>query len=116
MSRPRVHETKTSALMPVIAHRITYDRIIDAQTLITYLPPRMPARFATAELTRQRIVPWKRITSMSKIEYFWNQARRVLRKGKGIDKYFLFLKRCMFRFNHGSPSQEFNLLKLCRKI
>jgi transposase len=47
------------------------------------------------------------------IENFWNQAKRVLRKYNGIPRknFYLFLKECEFRFNYGSPKQQFAQLK-----
>ncbi len=46
-------------------------------------------------------------------ENFWNQAKRHLRKYNGIPKkhFPLFLKECEFRFNFGSPAEQFNTLK-----
>jgi len=48
------------------------------------------------------------------IENFWNQAKRVLRKYNGIPRknFYLFLKECEFRFNYGSPKQQFAQLKI----
>ena len=47
------------------------------------------------------------------IENFWNQAKRVLRKYNGIPRknFYLFLKECEFRFNYGSPKQQFVQLR-----
>ena len=47
------------------------------------------------------------------IENFWNQAKRVLRKYNGIPRknFYLFLKECEFRFNYGSPKQQFGQLR-----
>ena len=47
------------------------------------------------------------------IENFWNQAKRVLRKYNGIPRkhFYLFLKECEFRFNYGSPKQQFAQIK-----
>ena len=47
------------------------------------------------------------------IENFWNQAKRVLRKYNGIDRksFPLFLKECEFRFNFGTLSPQFRILR-----
>lgn len=47
------------------------------------------------------------------IENFWNQAKRHLRKYNGIPRknFYLFLKECEFRFNYGSPKQQFLQLR-----
>gem|GEM_PF-4820369 len=49
------------------------------------------------------------------IENFWSQSKRVLRKYNGTpSKHFLlFLKKCEFRFNYGSPRQLPKTLRLC---
>lgn len=51
---------------------------------------------------------------LNAIQNFWIQARRVLRKYNGISKnsFTLFLKECEFRFNYGTPKQQFTTLKL----
>ncbi|MGH6969078.1 MAG: IS1595 family transposase [Stellaceae bacterium] len=55
----------------------------------------------------------KRGHPINGIENFWNQAKRVLRKYNGIPRknFYLFLKECEFRFNYGSPKQQFVQLK-----
>lgn len=52
------------------------------------------------------------------IENFWNQAKRILQKYNGIpvDAFPLFLKECEFRFNHGTPKNQLNILKIWTKI
>ena len=52
------------------------------------------------------------------IENFWNQAKRVLRKYNGIPRknFYLFLKECEFRFNYGSPKQQFGQLRKWAKL
>ena len=48
------------------------------------------------------------------IENFWSQAKRVLRKHNGInrDSFFLFLKKCEFRFNCSTPKQQLKTLRI----
>ena len=52
------------------------------------------------------------------MESFWNQYKRVLRKYYGIDRKScpLSLKKCEFRFNHGTPKQQLKTLRLWRSI
>ena len=47
------------------------------------------------------------------IQNFWNQIKHVLRKYNGTSKnsLALFLKECEFRFNYGTPKQQFDTLK-----
>jgi len=49
------------------------------------------------------------------IENFWSQAKRTLRKDNGIHKasFPLFLKEGEFRFNHGTPKQQLEILRDC---
>ena len=49
---------------------------------------------------------------INRIETFWNQAKRLLRKYNGIPKqHFHLFKECGFRFNYGSPRQQLKTLK-----
>ncbi|OOS06125.1 hypothetical protein B0188_02625 [[Haemophilus] felis] len=41
------------------------------------------------------------------IENFWNQAKRILRKYNGINRK----KECEFRFNFGTPKEQFKTLR-----
>ena len=47
------------------------------------------------------------------IEYFWNQAKRHLRRFNGIPKqnFYLFLKECEWRCNGGNHRELLNQLK-----
>lgn len=50
------------------------------------------------------------------IENLWNQSKRVLRKYNGTPRkhFFLFLKKCEFRFNHRHGNLYRAVLKLLR--
>lgn len=45
---------------------------------------------------------------------FWDESQKILRKYNGIDRksFPLFLKECEFRFNYGTPKEQFQTLKL----
>lgn len=50
---------------------------------------------------------------IDRIENFWSQAKRHLRRFNGIPRahFHLFLKECEWRFNYGNPAQLRNVLK-----
>lgn len=50
---------------------------------------------------------------INEIENFWNQAKRHLRKFKGIlkESFWLFLEECEWRFNNPSPKEQITQLK-----
>lgn len=50
-------------------------------------------------------------THINGIENFWSQDKRVLRKYNGLPRknFHLFLKKCEFRFNYGSPKQQLEI-------
>jgi transposase len=55
----------------------------------------------------------KRSHHINGIENFWNKAKHSLRRYNGIlrKNFYLFLKECEFRFNYGSPKQQFDPLR-----
>ena len=50
---------------------------------------------------------------INSIEYFWNQAKRHMRKFNGVPKqhFGLFLKECEWRFNNSNPSAQLTQLR-----
>ena len=50
---------------------------------------------------------------INRIENFWNQAKRHLRKFNGVpkDHFYLYLKECEWRFNNPDPVKQINILK-----
>ena len=50
---------------------------------------------------------------INSIKNFWNQAKRHLRKFKGVpkDHFLLFLKECEWRFNNSDPQIQLSQLK-----
>jgi Transposase and inactivated derivatives len=107
-----VTDTKSSTLMPVIAHKIAPDSIVYTDSYGSY------NALDVSEFHHYRI---NHSTGFAKgknhingIENFWNQAKRVLRKYNGIntDSFSLFLKECEFRFNYGTPKQQLKTLRI----
>ena len=107
-----VDDTKADTLMHIIRQKIKPDSIVytdyyrsyNALDVSGFHHHRINHSTHFAEPGRNHI---------NGIENFWNQAKRVLRKYNGIPKqhFHLFIKECEFRFNHGSPKEQFTLLK-----
>ena len=53
-----------------------------------------------------------KINHIIRIDSFWNQTKRHIRKFKGIlrDLFHLFLKECHWRFNRGNPKEKLRQL------
>jgi len=51
------------------------------------------------------------------IENFWNQAKRHMRKFKGVPKaqFSLYLKECEWRFNNSDLSDQLLVIRQCVK-
>jgi len=106
-----VGDTRSATLMPVIQRKIAPDSIVYTDSYRSY------NALDVSGFHHQRInhsVDFARGKNhINGIENFWNQAKRVLRKYNGIpkDTFHLFLKECEFRFNYGTPKQQFNIIK-----
>lgn len=106
-----VQNTKTDTLLTVIKKKIQPDSIVYTDCYHSY------DVLDVSEFTHYRINHSthfaERRNHINGIENFWNQAKRVLRKYNGIDRksFPLFLKECEFRFNYGTPSQQFKILR-----
>lgn len=106
-----VGDTRSVTLMPVIQRKIAPDSIVYTDSYRSY------NALDVSGFHHERI---NHSTNFARgknhingIENFWSQAKRVLRKYNGIPKHTfpLFLKECEFRFNYGTPRQQFNILK-----
>ena len=106
-----VDDTRSVTLMPVIQRKIAPDSIVYTDSYGSY------NALDVSGLHHERI---NHSTDFARgknhingIENFWNQAKRVMRKYNGIPKstFPLFLKECEFRFNYGTPKQQFKTLK-----
>ena len=106
-----VNDTRSATLMPVIQRKIAPDSIVYTDSYRSY------NALDVSGFHHERI---NHSTDFARgknhingIENFWNQAKRVMRKYNGIPKetFPLFLKECEFRFNYGTPKQQFKTLK-----
>jgi transposase len=106
-----VSNTKSKTLMKVVRRKVAPDSIVYTDAYRSY------NALDVSAFHHQRVNHSERFAEGSNhingIENFWNQAKRVLRKYNGIPKtsFPLFLKECEFRFNYGSPKQQFETLK-----
>ncbi|WAC49434.1 IS1595 family transposase [Asticcacaulis sp. SL142] len=107
-----IPDAKAATLMPIIRKKIQPDSIVYTDTFSSY------SALDVSEFHHSRINHSKPFADkqnhINGIENFWNQAKRVLRKYNGIPRqnFFLFLKECEFRFNHGSPKDQLKTLRL----
>jgi len=106
-----VIDTKTSTLMPIITDKIAPDSIVYTDSYRSYNALDV-TNFHHHRINHSRLFA-NGNNHINGIENFWNQAKRVLRKYNGIPKksFPLFLKECEFRFNYGSPKQQFKQLR-----
>jgi len=101
-----VADASSKALLTALKTRVKADSVVYTDNLASY------NILDVSGFTHRRVDHSKTFVStrgnhINRIENFWNQSKRVLRKYNGISgKYFfLFLKECEFRFNYGSPRQ-----------
>jgi len=106
-----VCDTRSITLMPVIQRKIAPDSIVYTDSYRSYNA--LDVSGFHHERINHSIDFARGKNHINGIENFWNQAKRVLRKYNGIPKntFPLFLKECEFRFNYGTPKQQFNTIK-----
>lgn len=106
-----VPNTKTDTLMPVITSKIKPDSVVYTDSYRSY------NALDVSDFKHFRINHFsefaKGYNHINGIENFWSQAKRILRKYNGINKknFHLFIKECEFRFNYGTPSHQFKILR-----
>ena len=106
-----VSDTKASTLMPIIARKIAPDSVVYTDCYRSYNALDV-SDFYHERINHSRLFATGK-NHINGVENFWNQAKRVLRKYNGINpkSFPLFLKECEFRFNYGSPNNQFKILK-----
>ena len=106
-----VADAKSATLMPIIRKKIKPDSLVYTDTFRSYNVLDV-SEFKHYRINHSKLFADKK-NHINGIENFWNQAKRVLRKYNGIPRknFFLFLKECEFRFNHGSPKQQIKILR-----
>ena len=107
-----IPDAKSRTLLGIIRERIQPDSVVYTDGFLSY------DVLDVSEFHHVRINHSERFVEdrnhINRIENFWNQAKRHLRRYNGIPKthFHLFLKECEWRFNHRPPS---NLLKMLRR-
>ena len=106
-----VSDTKASTPMPIIARKIAPDSVVYTDCYRSYNALDV-SDFYHERINHSRLFATGK-NHINGVENFWNQAKRVLRKYNGINpkSFPLFLKKCEFRFNYGSPKNQFKILK-----
>ncbi len=106
-----VGDTRSATLMPVIQRKIAPDSVVYTDSYRSYNA--LDVSGFHHERINHSIDFARGKNHINGIENFWNQAKRVLRKYNGVPKstFPLFLKECEFRFNYGTPKQQFRTLK-----
>ncbi|STZ09917.1 Transposase and inactivated derivatives [Moraxella caviae] len=109
-----VKDTKTNTLMPIITSKIKPDSIVYTDSYKSYNALDV-SDFKHFRINHSKEFVHKNDVKnhINGIENFWNQSKRILRKYNGIDKknFHLFIKKCEFRFNYGTPSQKLKTLR-----
>ena len=107
-----IPDAKATTLMPIIRKKIQPDSIVYTDTFGSYSALDV-SEFHHSRINHSKLFADKQ-NHINGIENFWNQAKRVLRKYNGIPRqyFFLFLKECEFRFNHGSPKEQLKSLRI----
>ncbi len=106
-----VSNTKAETLMPLIVNKVAPDSFVYTDCYRSYNALDVSSSHHQRINHSQLFGQGK--NHINGIENFWNQAKRVLRKYNGIprESFPLFLKECEFRFNYGTPKQQFGTLK-----
>jgi transposase len=106
-----IDDTKSDTLMPIIRQKIKPDSIVYTDCYRRYNALDV-SEFHHHRINHSTHFAEQNTNHINGIENFWNQAKRVLRKYNGIPKqhFHLFIKECEFRFNFGSPKEQFNTL------
>ena len=105
-----ISDAKSSTLLPIIQDRVIPDSIVYTDTFNSYNALDI-AGFKHERINHSKLFADKR-NHINRIENFWNQAKRHMRKFNGIPKknFRLFLKECEWRFNFPSPKKQLEML------
>ena len=106
-----IPNTQTATLLPIIREQVKPDSIVYTDCYKSY------DVLDVSEFSHLRINHSthfaERQNHINGIENFWNQAKRHLRKFKGIPKehFELYLKECEWRFNSSEIKVQISILK-----
>jgi transposase len=107
-----IQDTKTDTLLPIIRRKVVPDSVVYTDSYRSYNALDV-SEFHHHRINHSTHFAEQKHNHINGIENFWNQAKRVLRKYNGVPQknFHLFIKECEFRFNYGSPKQQFATLK-----
>lgn len=106
-----IADAKSTTLVPIIEEKVIPDSIVYSDCWRGY------NTLDVTDFKHYRINHSKlfadRKNHINRIENFWNQAKRHLRKFNGIPKeqFQLFLKECEWRFNNPNPKNQLKQIK-----
>ncbi|MFN9253305.1 MAG: IS1595 family transposase [Holosporaceae bacterium] len=106
-----ISDVSSTTLLPIIASKVVPDSIVYSDCWRSYNALDVSG-FKHYRINHSKIFADKH-NHLNGIENFWNQAKRHMRKFKGIPKthFELFLKECEWRFNNPSPKAQLDNLK-----
>ena len=106
-----IQDTKTNTLMPIIREKIVPDSVVYTDCYHSYNV--LDVSEFHHRINHSSQFAEQKVNHINGIENFWSQAKRTLRKYNGIpmQNFNLFLKKCEFRFNYGSPKYQLSILK-----
>ena len=101
-----IADAKSETLMPILKTKVLPDSIVYTDSFKSYNVLDISG-FHHFRVNHQKMFVASQKNHINGIENFWNQAKRHLRKYNGIPRqhFYLFLKECEWRFNHGPPKQ-----------
>ncbi len=106
-----IPNAKSDTLLPVTREKVKPDSTVYTDSFRSY------NALDVSEFTHYRINHSKTFVNdknhIDAIENFWSQAKRHLRKFKGVPKehFHLYLKECEWRFNYSDPKSQLLQLK-----
>ena len=109
-----IENAKAKTLMPIIKERIVPDSIVYSDTFKSYNSLHVEG-YHHVRINHSQTFATSKRNHINRIENFWNQAKRHLRKFNGIPKetFPLYLKECEWRFNCRTTKE---MLKSLRRI
>ncbi len=106
-----IPEASSSTLYPIIERKVIPDGIVYSDCWRGYNVLDV-SEFKHFRINHSKLFA-DRHNHINGIENFWNQAKRHMRKFKGVPKehFGLFLKECEWRFNNSDPLLQLKQLK-----
>ena len=106
-----IPDASSATLFPIIERKVVPDSIVYSDCCRGYNVLDV-SDFKHFRINHSELFADK-ANHINRIENFWNQAKRHMRKFNGVPKehFGLFLKECEWRFNNSDPSDQLSQLK-----